>query len=89
MEQRHIERKLAAIVAADIAGYSRLMGADEDGTHTQLKAHRRTLVDPKIREHRGQIIKTPSVTGLPVSIPFEPFRRRFRASVRGRRWAAT
>src|SRR5689334_2070648 len=58
MEQRHVERKLAAIVAADVAGYSRLMGADEEGTLTQLKGHRRTLVDPKIREHRGQIIKT-------------------------------
>ena len=58
MEQRHVERKLAAIVAADVAGYSRLMGADEEGTLAQLKAHRRTLVDPKIREHRGKIIKT-------------------------------
>ena len=58
MEQRHIQRKLAAILAADVAGYSRLMGADEEGTLAGLKAHRRTLVDPKIREHRGKIIKT-------------------------------
>ena len=58
MEQRHVERKLAAILAADVAGYSRLMGADEDGTLAQLKGHRRALVDPKIREHRGKIIKT-------------------------------
>ena len=58
MEQRHVERKLAAIVAADVAGYSRLMAADEVGTLAQLKAHRRTLVDPKIKEHRGKIIKT-------------------------------
>src|SRR5947209_11550755 len=58
MEQRHVERKLAAILAADVAGYSRLMGADEGGTLAQLKAHRRALVDPKIREHRGKIIKT-------------------------------
>src|SRR5437868_14614726 len=58
MEQRHVERKLAAILAADVAGYSRLMGADEEGTLARLKAHRRALVDPKIKEHRGQIIKT-------------------------------
>jgi class 3 adenylate cyclase len=53
-----VERRLAAIVAADVAGYSRLMGADEEGTLSQLKGHRRTLVDPKIREHRGRIVKT-------------------------------
>ena len=58
MEQRHVERKLAAILAADVAGYSRLMGADEEGTLGQLKAHRRALVDPKVKEHRGKIIKT-------------------------------
>src|SRR5437016_3320615 len=58
MEQQHAEGKLAAILAADVAGYSRLMGADEDGTLAQLKTHWRTLVDPKIREHRGKIIKT-------------------------------
>src|SRR5437764_1565601 len=57
MEQR-AERRLAAIVAADVAGYSRLMGADEDGTLAQLKGHRRALIDPKIKEHRGEIIKT-------------------------------
>jgi adenylate cyclase len=53
-----IERKLAAILAADVAGYSRLMGLDEEGTLAQLRAHRRALVDPKIREHRGRIVKT-------------------------------
>src|ERR1700758_2342756 len=52
-----IERKLAAIVAADVAGYSRLMGADEEGTHARLKAHLRELVDPKIKEHRGRVVK--------------------------------
>jgi len=46
-------RRLAAILAADVAGYSRLMGADEEGTLDRLKAHRRQLVDPKIAEHRG------------------------------------
>ena len=50
-------RRLAAILAADVAGYSRLMGADEEGTHERLKAHLRELVDPKIREHYGRIVK--------------------------------
>jgi TolB-like protein/class 3 adenylate cyclase len=50
-------RRLAAILAADVAGYSRLMGADEEGTHERLKAHLRELVDPKIGEHRGRIVK--------------------------------
>jgi len=53
-----VERRLSAILAADIAGYGRLMGADEEGTLTQMKAHRRALVDPKIEEHRGRIVKT-------------------------------
>jgi adenylate cyclase len=53
-----VERKLAAILAADVAGYSRLMGADEEGTLARLKAHRRELIDPKIAEHRGRIVKT-------------------------------
>jgi TolB-like protein/class 3 adenylate cyclase/Flp pilus assembly protein TadD len=51
-------RRLAAILAADVAGYSRLMGADEEGTHERLKAHHRELVDPKIGEHSGRIVKT-------------------------------
>src|SRR5499427_7987699 len=51
-------RRLAAILAADVAGYSRLMGADEEDTHERLKAHHRELVDPKIREHSGRIVKT-------------------------------
>jgi adenylate cyclase len=50
-------RRLAAILAADVAGYSRLMGADEEGTHKRLQAHFRQLVDPKIEEHRGRIVK--------------------------------
>jgi TolB-like protein len=53
-----VERRLTAILAADVAGYSRLMGADEEGTLAQLKAHRKALVDPKISEHRGRIVKT-------------------------------
>jgi adenylate cyclase len=50
-------RRLAAILAADVAGYSRLMGADEDGTHERLQAHRRELVDPKIGKHSGRVVK--------------------------------
>src|SRR5262245_54185741 len=50
-------RRLAAILAADVAGYSRLMGADEEGTHERLQAHLRELVNPKIAEHRGRIVK--------------------------------
>jgi TolB-like protein/class 3 adenylate cyclase len=53
-----VDRRLAAIFAGDIAGYSRLMGSDEEGTLRQLKAHRKELVDPKITEHRGRIVKT-------------------------------
>jgi adenylate cyclase len=50
-------RRLTAILAADVAGYSRLMGADEEGTHERLQAHLRKLVNPKIAEHRGRIVK--------------------------------
>src|SRR6266436_2781520 len=57
-EPARVERRLAAILAADVAGYSRLMGTDEEGTLARLKAHRRELIDPKIREHRGRIVKT-------------------------------
>jgi adenylate cyclase len=58
MDEARVDRRLAAIFAGDIAGYSRLMGADEEGTLHQLKAHRKELVDPKITEHRGRIVKT-------------------------------
>src|SRR5881392_1301027 len=50
-------RRLTAILAADVAGYSRLMGADEEGTHERLKGHLRELVNPKIKEHRGRVVK--------------------------------
>jgi class 3 adenylate cyclase/tetratricopeptide (TPR) repeat protein len=63
-----VQRRLAAILAADVAGYSRLMGADEEGTLERLKAHRRELVDPKIREHRGRIVKTTG-DGMLVEFP--------------------
>jgi len=52
-----VERRLAAILAADVAGYSRLMGADEEGTHERLKAHFRELINPKITMHGGRIVK--------------------------------
>ena len=51
-------RRLTTIFAADVAGYSRLMWADEEGTHERLKAHRQQLIDPKIEEHHGRIVKT-------------------------------
>src|SRR5207237_1553068 len=53
-----MERRLTAIFAADVAGYSRLIGADEEGTLARLKAHRRELIDRKIAEHQGRIVKT-------------------------------
>jgi adenylate cyclase len=56
--EERVERRLTAIPAADVVGYSRLMGADEEGTLTALKAIRRELVDPRIVEHRGRIVKT-------------------------------
>jgi len=62
-----VERRLAAILAADVAGYSRLIGADEEGTLARLKAHRRELIDPKISEHKGRIVKT---TGDGVLVEF-------------------
>ena len=58
MSSEHVERRLTAILAADVAGYSRLIGADEEGTLAQLKAFRKTLVDPTIAKHRGRIVKT-------------------------------
>ncbi|MGA9429660.1 MAG: adenylate/guanylate cyclase domain-containing protein [Xanthobacteraceae bacterium] len=58
MTEARIERRLAAILAADVAGYSRLMGIDEEGTLTALKGLRRELIDPKIAEHRGRMVKT-------------------------------
>jgi adenylate cyclase len=58
MVGNRVDRRLAAILAADIAGYSRLMGVDEEGTLQQLKAHRKELIDPKITEYRGRVVKT-------------------------------
>ena len=58
MALEHVERKLAAILAADVAGYSRLTGADEEGTMGRLRALRAELIDPAIQTHRGHIVKT-------------------------------
>ena len=58
MAEARVERRLAAILAADVAGYSRLIGNDEEGTLTALKACSRELIDPKIAEYRGRIVKT-------------------------------
>jgi hypothetical protein len=58
MVGERVERRLAAILAADVAGYSRLMGQDEEGTLDALKALRKSLIDPKITEHRGRIVRT-------------------------------
>jgi len=58
MAEGRVERRLAAILAADVAGYSRLMGADEVGTLAALKTHRREIVDPEIAARNGRIVKT-------------------------------
>jgi adenylate cyclase len=67
MAEGRVPRRLAAILAGDIAGYSRLMGADEEGTLSRLNAHRRELLEPKVAEHRGRIVKR---TGDGVLIEF-------------------
>src|SRR3954447_14381439 len=67
VSEERIERRLAAILAADVAGYSRLMGQDEAGTLSRLRAHRRELIDPKVAEHKGRIVKT---TGDGILIEF-------------------
>ncbi len=58
MAEERAQRRLAAILAADVVGYSRLVGADEEGTLAALRAHRRELIDPKVEEHHGRIVKT-------------------------------
>ncbi len=58
MEPQAVERKLTAILAADMVGYSRLMEADEAGAFARLKTRRKELIDPKIAQPRGRIVKT-------------------------------
>src|SRR5467141_5006129 len=67
MASDQTKRKLAAILVADIAGYSRLMGTDEEGTLARLKLLRRELIDPKNKQHRGGFVKT---TGDGILIEF-------------------
>ena len=68
MSAERVERRLAAILAADVAGYSRLMERDEAGTLARLRTLRRELIDPKIAEHKGRIVKTTG-DGLLVEFP--------------------
>src|SRR3974390_817773 len=68
VEEPRVERRLSAILAADVAGYSRLMGFDEVGTLKSLKSHRKELVDPAIAAHRGRIVKTTG-DGMLVEFP--------------------
>ncbi len=58
MPAEPVQRRLAAILAADVAGYSRLMGEDEEGTLATLTAHLQELIEPCIAEHRGRVAKT-------------------------------
>ena len=67
MTDARVQRRLAAILAGDVAGYSRLMGADEEGTLKRMNAHRREFLEPKVAEHRGRIVKK---TGDGVLIEF-------------------
>ena len=68
MSGERVERRLAAILAADVAGYSRLMGQDEAGTLARLRTHRRELIEPRIGEHKGRIVKTTG-DGMLVEFP--------------------
>ena len=58
MRSDQVERRLAAVLATDVAGYSRLMGRDEEGTLARIKSFRKALADPAIAEHRGRVVKT-------------------------------
>ncbi len=68
MADDRVQRRLTAILAADVAGYSRLIGEDEEGTLARLKLHRRELIDAKIAEHSGRIVKT-SGDGMLIEFP--------------------
>jgi adenylate cyclase len=83
MSEGRVERRLAAILAADVAGYSRLVGADEEGTLSALRAMRREIIDPTIAEHRGRIVKT---TGDGLLAEFASVVDALRCAVR---WQAT
>src|SRR5215831_6674366 len=72
-QRERVKRRLAAVLAAGVAGYSRLMGADEEGTHAALTALRREVSDLKITEHRGRIVKSTG-DGLLVELPASSMR---------------
>ena len=76
-------RRIAAILAADVAGHSRLMGADEEGMHQRLRAHRRELADPKIRGHHGHVVNTAG-DGLLIEFPAPSTRCAARPNCSGR-----
>ena len=76
---KKVERKLAAILAADVVGYSRLMGADEEDTFARLKAHRRELIDPEVASHHGRVVK---LTGDGALIEFPSVVEAVRCAVR-------
>ena len=86
MSGERVERRLAAILAVDVAGYSRLMGEDEEGTLAALRAVRRELGDPKITEHRGRIVKT---TGDGLLVEFASVVDAVRCAVEVQRTAST
>ena len=86
MSGERAERRLAAILAADIAGYSRLMGAGEEGTLARLKALRRELIDPKIAAHRGRLVKT---TGDGLLVEFASVVDALRCATGFTAWRAT
>ena len=73
-------RRLAAILAADVAGYSRLIGADEEGTLNRLRSIRAELIDPKIGEHHGRVVKT---TGDGLLVEFASVVDRLRCAPNG------
>lgn len=85
MAEKRVERRLTTILAADVAGYSRLMGADEEGTLARLKAHRKDLIDPKIEENSGRIIKT---TGDGMLVEFASVVKALRCAVEMQRGMA-
>src|SRR6478672_3306338 len=78
-------RRLTAMLAADVAGYARLMGADEEGTHERLKAHLGELVNPKIKERRGRTVKN---TGDGFLAEFVSVVDAVRCAVELQRWMA-
>src|SRR6476660_1154094 len=79
MPEERINRKLAAILAADVVGYSRLMGADEASTLTALKRHREAIFDPAVAAYNGRIVKLTTLIHRPWK-PGQPGNPNYRAS---------